>query len=127
MALGVLVLLLKPAQAQNNYTFSEDTAKQILIKLEVCEETDIRIKSLINNYREEKEANERLVENFNEKIRLFSLQMDDEHERAEKYRLEWKKCGEALVECRQSTPSKTVWFGYGFGSGILVALLLILL
>lgn len=107
--------------------FEESVAKAVQSEILTCRETDRKIQTLIDNYEIEIDAQELLVDNLAERLTLLDDQIIDEHDRAEKYRLEWKSCGETLVDCQQSKPSRATWFGFGAGSGLLIALLLVAL
>lgn len=125
MVLMLLVIL--PSQAIADVTFEEEVAKAVYAELQTCRETNERVDDLINKYSLEDSADQLYIDNLSSRISLLENQIDLEHERAEKYRTEWKECGEALLNCQQSKPSRMKWFGFGFGGGIGTALLLLLL
>ena len=130
MSLFVVLTLLVflPGQALGEeISFEAEVARAIYVELQTCRDTDQKVNELMNKYSLEDTADQLLVDNLSNRISLLENQIDQEHDRAEKYRTEWKSCGEALIECQQSKPSRTTWFGAGFGSGLGIALLIILL
>ena len=123
-----LSLVFLPSQAlSNDVIFEEDVARAIYVELATCADTDAKVQSLINKYNLEDTAEQLLVDNLSSRLSLLENQIDDEHARAEQYRTEWKACGEALIKCQQSKPSRMTWFGSGLGTGLGIALLILLL
>ena len=124
LSLGFLPNL---ALSEATICFEEPIAKALQAEILTCRETDRKIQTLIDNYEVEFDARSLMVDNLTERLTLLDEQIADEHERAEKYRDEWKSCGETLVDCQQKQVSRSKWFGLGAGSGLLIALLLIAL
>lgn len=121
------MVFLPSAAAASDVCFEEPIAKELYAELQTCRQTDKEINILINKYNLETVAQDFLVDNLTSRLTLLENQIDDEHQRAERYREEWQKTGKKLVECEQSKPSRAKWFGIGAGSGLGVALLLLLL
>jgi len=128
MILLVGLVLNQPSKAYaENICFEESTAKSMLFKLYAAEALDGELQELQIEFDQQQVAYEKIRKNLFSSLELCEKQSQDEHDRAEKYRNEWKECGEALTKCQSSKPSRTTWFGFGFGSGIALSLLLILL
>ena len=107
--------------------FDEPTAKQIFTELNVCKEIDSELKILKIEFENERSSFDLATHNLENQISLLEDQRQDEHDRGEKYRIEWKECGQTLTTCQQSKPKRMTWFGAGFGSAAIIALIIIAL
>jgi len=110
-----------------NICFDKPTAKKIFTDLAICKETDKELKLLKIEFESERSAFDLATGNLEDQIDLLEAQRQDEHDRGEKYRLEWKECGQTLTTCQQSKPKRMTWFGAGFGTAAIVALLILAL
>jgi len=126
MLLTTLVFL--PSQAlANDVCFEEDVAKQVVAELQTCRETEEKLVILFDRYNQEELANISVIDNLAKRLSLTDANLTDQTERAGAYKLEWDKCSDSLTECQQSKPSRVTWFSTGFGSALIVALIIIAL
>lgn len=128
---SILFLMISVFQPSNSFAlnicFDESVAKQMAAELKTCRETDSAITQLTDKISLERKASNDLVNNLTKRLTLCTDQTQDEHNRAEAYRVQWKECGKALTTCQQSKPSRTTWFGAGFGSALIIAIVVIAL
>ena len=113
--------------AEDEICFDASIAKEIVSDLKICQETETQLNSLRLEFDIERNAFDALNDNLMDQISLLDDQRQDEHNRGEAYRLEWKECGKTLTKCQQSKPNRKTWFGAGFGSALLLAILIIAL
>jgi len=98
-----------------------------MLEIKTCRETDRLVLLMESEIDAERITANAIFDNYGERLSILDAQCQDEHDRGEKYRIEWKECGESLTKCQQSKPSRLTWFGGGFGSAILIALIIIAL
>lgn len=128
---SILFLMISVFQPLNSYAlnicFDESVAKNLAAEIKTCRETSNLITQLKTKISLERKSSSDIVANLSERLSLCTDQTQDEHDRAEAYRLEWKECGKTLTTCQQSKPSRTTWFGAGFGSALIIAIVIIAL
>jgi len=115
------------AEDETEICFDQPTAKRIFTDLSLCNRIDHELKILKIEFESERSAFDLATDNLEDQISLLDDQRQDEHNRSEKYRLVWKECGEALTTCQQSKPQRMTWFGAGFGSALVMALIILAL
>ncbi len=113
--------------ANEDICFTEDVAKELMLEINVCRETNGLIFTMTQDIKLERETTNSIFDNYEERLSVMGAQSQDEHDRAEKYRLEWKECGQSLTKCQQSKPSRATWFGGGFGTALLIIVIIIAL
>jgi len=114
-------------ETTNTICFTPEIAKELIIEIKTCRDTDFRLTKLKLNYDMERNASDEILLNLTKQLSLMEEQVQDEHDRGEKYRLEWKDCGQAFTKCQQSKPSRATWFGAGYGSALITALIILAL
>jgi len=125
------VLFLNLVIPQNSFSeeicFEVPVAKKMIAEINHSREVQHQLETLRLVFGKEQSLFKSLIQDAKNNNELLLEQIDDEHLRAESYRTEWKNCGKSLTKCQQSKPSKQVWFSAGFGSALIVALLVIAL
>lgn len=127
-----MILVSAPALAEETPSkaeicFNKPDSQKLLSELKSCQEMEEKLQSLMDKYSQEDLAQSFVVDNLTQRVDLLEGQLEDEHARAEGYKEEWDTCSDALTECQQSKPSRATWFGAGFGSALVVALIIIAL
>jgi len=107
--------------------FDVKTSKELLIEINEAQNFKSELSDLQLEFDHERQIFNSLVQDSIQKNDLLVDQVQDEHDRAESYRTEWKECSETLTKCQQSRPSRKIWYGAGLGSGFLIMLLIVAL
>ena len=122
-----MILVIPLNSFAEDVCFDEVIAKELLTEITTCRETNTILKDIDIEFTAERIATIDIFNNYKDRLSLLEDQTQDEHDRGEAYRLEWKECGKALTTCQQSKPSRTTWFGAGVGSALIFALIIIAL
>jgi hypothetical protein len=119
-------LVSKPARSEE-ICFQISEAQSLFAEIKTCRDTDKRIEDLFNKYSLEKDSTDIIEKNLMDRLVLTEEQYMAQMTRAEEYKIEWKSCGKALTDCEKKKVSRTKWFSIGAGSGLALALLIVLL
>ena len=122
-----MILVIPLNSPVNAICFDDNTARELLTEIKTCRETNTILKSIDSEFNVERAITLDIFKNYKNRLTLLEDQAQDEHDRGEAYRLEWKECGKALTTCQQSKPSRWAWFSGGVGSALLIALIIIAL